>query len=273
MKFNTFRSNPTSPAELQHWLLTKMAYKFDKKFIVITGGAGSIGCAIADNFLQKNVAKVILVDLNEELGNSVAETLKSDHGEQRVEFYNGDVTTDLDDLYKKIIEAHETVDVLVNCAGVGEDRLVENTININATALIKWSLKFHEHMRCDKSGNGGTIINISSVLGYRTLPYAPVYQASKFAVLGFSKSLGHDENFTKFGVRVVTVCPGFTESNLAPTTETLFTDIQSGLRNYLKSVTFQKADVVGKATVDVYETAASGTVWEISRSEPLVLVS
>lgn len=69
-------------------------------------------------------------------------------------------------------------------------------------------------MRKDKSGKGGTIINVASTLGY--LPYKgfPIYVASKHAQLGFMKSIGDEEFCRKTGLRFITVCPGYTDTPL-----------------------------------------------------------
>lgn len=124
-------------------------------------------------------------------------------------------------------------------------------------------------MRTDKNGKGGTIINLASIYGFRVDQYIPIYQASKFAVMGFTKSLGHAYNHKRSGVRVVAICPGYTETNLIaePTTwdDACLADYQA----FMKKQLWQKVDSVGKAAVEVFEKANSGTAWVIEGAKPI----
>ncbi|XP_013146782.1 PREDICTED: 15-hydroxyprostaglandin dehydrogenase [NAD(+)]-like [Papilio polytes] len=242
------------------------------KTIVVTGGAVGIGYAIAESFLQNNPRVVIILDINEELGAAAINNLAAKYGENKVVFFKCDVITDLESISNRIVEEYKTVDVLVNNAGMLNDSAFKETIEINVTALIDWSFKFWEHMRKDKSGKGGTIMNIASIYGYMIDPYVPVYHASKFAVMGFTKSLGHVNNFTKFGVRVVAICPGFTETVLLKDMKTWTPKVKEEFNAYAKSQPWQKPEAVGKAAVEVFENAKSGTAWRIFDSQPVIEV-
>ncbi|XP_014362115.2 15-hydroxyprostaglandin dehydrogenase [NAD(+)] [Papilio machaon] len=245
-----------------------MARELQNKTIVITGGAMGIGYAIAENFLQKNPRVVIILDINENLGNEAINKLAVKYGKNKAVFYKCDVTIDLEIIFDKIIEEFTTVDVLVNNAGISNAHL-RKTIDTNVIALMEWSLKFWKHMRKDESGKGGTIINVASIYGYRIDPYVPVYQASKFAVMGFTKSLGHVKNFTKYGVRVVAICPGFTsDTNLGSTT--VLPELMENFK--VDQQLWQKPEAVGKAAVEVFENADSGTAWLIEGGQPITLV-
>lgn len=190
-----------------------MVWDLTNKVVVVTGGAEGIGYEISDKFLQKRVKVVIILDINENLGIDAAKNLAEKYGNNRAVFIKCDVTTDIDEVSKKVFDLG-AVDILVNSAGIANDLLTKKTIDINVTALIECSLTFWEHMRKDKGGNGGTIINLSSIYGIITDQFFPIYQASKFAVMAFTKSLGHIANFHRTGVRVVALCPGFTETSL-----------------------------------------------------------
>ncbi|KPJ12396.1 Alcohol dehydrogenase 1 [Papilio machaon] len=249
-----------------------MSRDLKNKTIVVTGGSVGIGYAIADSFLQKNPKVVIILNTNKEQGSEAIKKLAAKYGQNKAVYYKCDVTTDLELIFDKIIKEFNTVDVLVNNAGILNDVYLRKTIDTNVIALMEWSLKFLEHMRKDKSGKGGTIINISSIYGYRTDPYIPVYHASKFAVMGFTKSLGHEHNFTKFGVRVVAICPGFTETKLVQNMITWTPDIMKEFNSFVKTKPWQKTDVVGEAAVEVFENADSGTAWLIEGGQPITLV-
>lgn len=244
-----------------------MVEDLNNKVVLITGGANGIGLAIADKFLQKGAKVTILLDVNGDQGKKSAKNLCSKHGADKAVFMKCDVTKDLDFVFTEVMKAYKTVDVLVNNAGVADENS-KNTISINVLALIEWSLKYREHMRIDKGGKGGTIINLASILGFRVVPHVPIYQAAKFAVMGFTKSLGHSSNFEKSGVRVVAVCPGFTETDL--TAKIL--DFDGEFYDFSQTQLWQTVDAVASAAAEVFENAASGTAWLIEGGKPIVEV-
>lgn len=243
------------------------------KVAVITGGAEGIGFTTADDFLQKGAKAVILLDINEKLGATASNALNSKHGANRAIFLKCDVTKDLEAISKRVLDKYKTVDILVNNAGILNEFALKRTIDINVTALLEWSMTFWEHMRKDKGGNGGIIINLASIYGYRVDQYLPIYQASKFAVFGFTKSLGHDYNYRRSGVRVIAICPGFTETKLV--TEVHMSNdqkVQNDFDRFLKQQLWQKMESVASATVEVIEKADSGTAWLIEGGKPIIQV-
>nr|QLI61983.1 alcohol dehydrogenase 5 [Streltzoviella insularis]QLI62143.1 alcohol dehydrogenase 2 [Streltzoviella insularis] len=249
-----------------------MAQGLKNKVVVITGGAVGIGLEIADKFLQ-NFAKVaVLLDINEVQGAEAVKTLTSKHGSGKAVFYKADVTSDLDKIYNTVVGTYKNVDVLVNNAGILDDTKDKLTIDINVTALILWSMKYWEHMRKDKGGNGGTIINLASIYGFRVDQYLPIYQASKFAVFGFTKSLGHVYNYNRTGVKVVAICPGFTETKLTASPKTWpDQQLQADFTKFVAQQAWQKVDAVGNAAVEIYGKP-SGTAWLIEGAKPIVEV-
>lgn len=242
-----------------------MKTSLKNKVVVVTGGAQGIGCGIADQFLLHDAKAVILLDIDEVQGAITSKNLSKKHGEDKVEFIKCNVTTDLEQVSKTVCENYKTVDVLVVSAGVASSNNYKKLIDVNVTAVIEWSMKFLEHMRMDNGGNGGTIILISSIFGFRTVPYCPDYQASKFAVNGFTRSLGHVENFEKTKVRVVALCPGFTETRLTLNLRDpeLKKTLPQDLVDFANNFPWQTIEDVGKAAVEMYAGAESGTVWLI----------
>ncbi|CAK1596637.1 unnamed protein product [Parnassius mnemosyne] len=246
-----------------------MEKDLQNKTVVITGGATGIGYAIADKFLNKRAKVVILLDIDEEKGAEAVKTLVTKYGDNKAVFYKCDVTKDLEAVYEKLINNFKVINVLVNNAGILNDLTVKKTMEINVVALLEWSFKFWEHMRTDKSGKGGTIINLSSIYGFRFDQYLPVYQASKSAVMAFTKSLGHRYNFTRFGVRVVAICPGFTKTSIVIDMKTWIPEVQEEFLTFTKQQLWQEAEAVGEAAVNVFETAESGTAWLIEGAKPI----
>lgn len=66
----------------------------------------------------------------------------------------------------------------------------------------------------DKGGNGGVIVNISSIFGVNGDTSFPIYSATKHFVVGLSRSMGTPYYYNRTGVRIVTNCPGLTDTGL-----------------------------------------------------------
>ncbi|XP_072941913.1 15-hydroxyprostaglandin dehydrogenase [NAD(+)]-like [Epargyreus clarus] len=238
------------------------------KVVLVTGGAEGIGYEISNHFLL-NGAKVIILDINEERGDKATKDFNKKIGENRAYFIKCNVVTDLDRVCQEIYDEYGNVDVLVNNAGVPEQD-VDVVIDINLKAVIKWSFKFWQLMRKDKKGNGGTIINIASAYGITAFPHFPVYHASKFGVVGFSMSLGHELNYKRSGVRVIALCPGYTKTKIAAGVKTFDDEaLLISSRECFKVKEGQEADAVGRAAVEVFEKVDSGTVWVILGGKPI----
>lgn len=243
------------------------------KIVVITGGAHGIGYAIADKYLERGAKVVVIADIDDKQGLTSVQTLNAKHGSNRAEFLKCDVTTDLEPAASRIMKKHKVVDVLVNNAGILNEFNIKRTVGINVTALMEWSVRFFEHMRKDNGGKGGTIINLASIYGYRVDQFLPIYQGSKFAVIGFTRSFGHKYRHERYGVRCVAICPGFTETVLVSSVKVNEDEgLQKDFENMLKHTLWQKVDSVANAAADVMERADSGTAWLIEGAKPLVEV-
>ncbi|CAH2106003.1 unnamed protein product [Euphydryas editha] len=236
------------------------------KVVAVTGSADGLGLAMVTSFLEQGVKLAILLDINENMGNEALARLKQKFGNDRAVFYKCNVLDDIDDTYQMITSNHKSIDILVNNAGVVDEKNIKRTMNINSIAVMEWTMKFYKYMSLANGGKGGTIINVSSVCSYKITPFLPYYQASKFAVLGFSKSIGHEKIFKKSGVRVITLCPGLTRTNLA-----YFLNVWEGcsleeFSAHLSSDHWQDTPAVGDGTVEIFKNAESGSVWVVEGS-------
>jgi short-subunit dehydrogenase len=119
-------------------------------------------------------------------------------------------------LFSEIEKRGLTVDLLVNNAGFGAlgdfaklDLARQlNMIDLNIKALVDLTHRFLEPMR---SRGQGAIINVASTAGFQPVPFMATYSATKAFVLNFSEALWEENR--KFGVHVMTLCPGVTETN------------------------------------------------------------
>uniref|UniRef100_A0A8B9ZF06 15-hydroxyprostaglandin dehydrogenase [NAD(+)] n=1 Tax=Anas platyrhynchos TaxID=8839 RepID=A0A8B9ZF06_ANAPL len=170
------------------------------KVALVTGGAQGIGRAFVQALLGKG-AKVALLDRNLEAGQESKEALDEQFEAQRTVFIQCDVTDpeQLKGAFKKVIEHFGRLDI----------KDWESTIQINLTSVIRGTYLGLEYMRKGNGGDGGVIINISSLAGLMPAAFQPVYCATKHGVIGFTRSIALAANIENYGVRLNTICPGF----------------------------------------------------------------
>lgn len=192
------------------------------KVFVVTGGASGLG-AETSRYLVEQGAQVVLVDMNLELGQSLAQEL----GEQ-AQFQQLDVTdeTAASEFFKTLEQMHGQLNGLVNCAGIapsakvlGRDGLhdlamFQRVLNINVTGtfnmlryaaelISKYELKQGEEER-------GVIINTASVAAFDGQIGQAAYSASKGAVVAMTLPLARE--LAKNAIRVMTIAPGIMET-------------------------------------------------------------
>lgn len=188
---------------------------FQDKVVLITGGTSGIGRATALAFAGEG-AKVVVAGRRENEGaESVA--LVEQAGGQGL-FVRADVSVEEDvaSMIAQTVEAFGRLDFAFNNAGVFPEPgpLTEVTtetidrilaVNVRGVALC---MK-HEIPAILTSGGGG-IVNTASFLGIRPFPGTAIYNASKSAVIGLTRSAAVE--FASQGVRVNVVCPGVIET-------------------------------------------------------------
>lgn len=250
-----------------------MAKDIKGKVVLVTGSADGLGLSMVNHFLKNGAKLAIMLDLNVKKGLESLQTIQAKYGKDSALFFPCNVVTDLDKIYAEVTKTGY-VDVVVNNAGILDELSIRNTMNVNAIAVMEWTMKFFEYMRKDKGGKGGTIINVSSIYGYRITAHIPYYHGSKFAVLGFSKSIGHEYNFNRTGVRVVAFCPGLTKSNMANNPKVREEDTLPDFVNELMNdYEWQEADDIGRGMVETFQQADSGSVWLVESQRPAVKIN
>lgn len=189
------------------------------KVAVVTGSAAGIGLATARKFAQEG-AIVVLCDRNADAVNQAAQSL-SGNGVTAVS-YTVDVTdrAQIDAMVAEVKQKFGRIDVLVNNAGITKDaKLVRMTeqqfddvIDVNLKAVFNFTQAVAAVMLEQESGS---ILNASSVVGLYGNYGQTNYAASKFGVIGFTKTWARE--LGPKGIRVNAVCPGFIETDILKT--------------------------------------------------------
>ncbi|XP_076465266.1 15-hydroxyprostaglandin dehydrogenase [NAD(+)]-like isoform X2 [Babylonia areolata] len=176
--------------------------------VFLTGGAQGIGRCIAAALLGKG-ARVLFCDVNPDVGKATEEELQKQYGADNVAFVQCDVTNadQLKAAFDAAVSKFGAVEICANNAGIMNEKIWEKMIAINTTAQIRGSQLAFEHMRRDKGGRGGVIVNTVSVAGLNRHYWLPVYVASKHAMIGYTTSCAADPDIVAQGVRWCCLCP------------------------------------------------------------------
>jgi len=238
---------------------------------MITGGASGLGYKYAEILLRNGAKSIAMIDLPTSNGQNAAATLENEFGKGRAIFIACNVTKadDLEKTFKKVVDAFKGLDILINNAGILDDYHWEQMIELNVKALIRGSMLAFDHMGKHTGGKGGVIVNIASIVGLHPSSLAPIYTASKHAVLGFSQALAN--MYEKTGVRVVIMCPGVTLT-------ALFGDMKEKVHDSLRAVMdiydefdkypSQNTDNVGLAMLDLIQKGKNGAAWVSEGGQP-----
>ncbi|MGH2673225.1 MAG: glucose 1-dehydrogenase [Actinomycetota bacterium] len=193
--------------------------RLDGKVALITGGASGMGM-VASRLFASEGAKVLLSDVADEAGESVAKEIEGEGGEAA--YVHADVSNEADakDMVTAAVERFGGLHVLYNNAGVmlAEDGSVhstdasiwDTTLSINVKG-VAFGCKYGVPAMIESGG--GSIINVASFvawLGAATSQTA--YTASKGAVLAMTREIAVE--YARKGVRCNALCPGPIETPL-----------------------------------------------------------
>ncbi|XP_004921651.2 15-hydroxyprostaglandin dehydrogenase [NAD(+)] [Bombyx mori] len=249
------------------------------KIVIVTGGANGIGAFSVEVFIENQAKHVAILDIDTISGFKLEKHLNTTYGDGKVKFYKCDVSIDdqLFGAFNKVLDSHGYIDVVVNNAAVSLENSLEGIrrlVDINVTALVMSTLKAIEIMRVDKTGKGGTIINISSIAALKQFcPSVFVYCGTKSAVLQFSNCIGKQEYFSKTGVRVITVCYGPTDTDLVPLMINIDDSINPEIRSNIDAQKLQTAESAARGLLEAYKNGASGSTWLVFDSKVTEITS
>ena len=189
--------------------------RLEGKTALISGGASGIGKSIAQLFLEEG-ARVVISDINADpLEHAVQEL--AEYGQ--ISGVVGDVRS-MDDAATMVattIERLERLDILVCNAGITSvapiELLEEDEWDRVLTTNVKGMYTLVKHSVPHMKAQGhGSIVTLGSEMGVVAVPESPSYNASKGAVIMFTKSIALD--LIRYGIRVNALCPGITRTPL-----------------------------------------------------------
>lgn len=184
------------------------------KIAVITGANGGIGSAIAKQ-LDKKGCKVVLAARRVDTLKALQKELKNPS--IVIEIYVSD-NESVAQGFSKIIKEFQTVDILINVAGVMPLTYLKNlhleewlyTVEVNVKGILR---TLHSVLPAMKKQKSGHIFNIASVDGKELYKGGAIYGASKVAIIALSKAM-HMELSPEFNIKVTSIEPGTVETDL-----------------------------------------------------------
>lgn len=185
------------------------------KVVIITGGSSGIGKALAEVFGARG-SKILITGRKKDALDQAVKELQA-MGIEAVGFQS-DVSREEDNrqMAEEALRKFGRIDILINNAGISMRALFED-VDLDVVKKVM-DINFYGVLYATKYclpsiiENGGSVVGVSSIAGFRGLPGRTGYSASKFALQGFLEVLRTE--MLKKGVHVLTACPGFTASNI-----------------------------------------------------------
>ncbi|GLH15437.1 Alcohol dehydrogenase [Gryllus bimaculatus] len=161
-------------------------------------------------------ASVAICDVSSVTGLAAAAKFQKEFGAKRCFFVQADAREDakMEAAFIATKKHFNRLDIFINSAGIVNDEDWNLCVDVNMKGIIRGTLLAWKHMGKQEGGDGGTVVNIASILGLTHLSSIPVYTATKHAVVGWGRACGAPYHVERTGVRVLTMCPGVTETNL-----------------------------------------------------------
>ena len=191
-----------------------MSNRFESKIVIVTGAASGIGEKTAIKFANEG-AKVVIADINKEMGNIVADQIKKDNGEALFVETNVAEFISVDNMVSQTLDTFGIPDVLINNAGInvfGEplnmpDSEWKRAFSVDLDGVWFGCKAVLPHML---KKNKGSIVNVASVHGIQIIPNCFPYPVAKHGVIGLTKALAVD--YAAKGIKINSISPGYIET-------------------------------------------------------------
>ncbi len=227
--------------------------KVKNKIVIVTGAGSGIGAAAAKHFAYHG-AQVVVSDVKLEKAQVVTEAILGDGGNATAVEANVANYEAVENLVEQTVDQFGRLDVIVNNAGIGPrvmaktaDYLLtdwDNVIAVNQTGVF-YCMKVALRQMVEQGH--GNIVNVASLAGLKASPNNLSYSASKFAVVGMTKSAAME--YATKNIRVNAVCPGYTESALLDKLLAARPDMDEVLKKVIPMKRYGNATEIAEAIV------------------------
>ena len=187
------------------------------KTAIITGATRGIGRGIAEVFAKQGANVLFTYSSSSDLAKEIEDNLSKEN--VIVKGYKSDASNfeDCQKLVDQITEEFDTVDILINNAGITRDNLLmrmqeedfDKVIEVNLKSVFNMTKAIQRTMLKQRFGS---IINMSSVVGVKGNAGQSNYAASKAGIIGFSKSIALE--LGSRNIRCNVIAPGFIETEM-----------------------------------------------------------
>ncbi|MGV0877876.1 SDR family NAD(P)-dependent oxidoreductase [Martelella sp. FLE1502] len=194
-----------------------MSQRFENKTVIVTGGASGIGEACVQ-LLAREGANVVVADLNEDHAKKAAAEVEKSGGKAAAFAVDVSDPKAVEAMVDFAVKTYGGLYGAVNNAGIGGPSEPIGDYDIDTWHKVL-NVDLHSVFYCMKyelaaieASGGGSIVNMSSILGTNGFATAPAYVASKHALVGMTKSAALE--YSKRGIRINAVGPGFIRTPL-----------------------------------------------------------
>jgi NAD(P)-dependent dehydrogenase (short-subunit alcohol dehydrogenase family) len=236
--------------------------RFTNKTVIVTGGAGGIGLAIAQRFSAEG-ANIVLADISvEQLDKAVAQIATTNNRKPLLQPCDVSNEEQVKATVTNAIEHFGTLDIVINNAGLMIfKKLEEHTtedwnriLNVDLLGAFYFTKYAFLHMK-----KGGVIVNVSSIHAVETTPMVASYAAAKAAIVSLTRSSAIEGK--EKGIRVNAILPGAIDTPMLWENP----NIKAGLEQVSKDSVGKPEDIAGVTAFLASDDAAfvQGTMVEV----------
>ena len=194
-----------------------MSLSLKNKVCLVTGGTRGIGRGIVETLAQHGADVAFTYTSSSDIAEKIKQELESDGTNVLTFQADAQNTERAAEVIKNVTDTWGKIDVLVNNAGITKDNLLlrmkeadwDDVMNVNVKSVFNYTKAVTKSMMRNR---GGSIINISSVIGVSGNAGQSNYAASKAGIIGFSKSVAKE--LASRNIRTNVIAPGYIDTDM-----------------------------------------------------------